>query len=422
LTERLPEFALCLILCLAPAAAGCRPSPVLVQTVYRPETDAADKDNETKLVDNRPEYPEQSDELFPMDMNPSSPDQRDRVRQNPLEGEGESEEEAPRISYDPAAGLDFRAQNRPESPSSSPGPAPDDAARTAPEPSEVYEPRDMSDSESSANDAAQALDGGAGTGGTGVRGHDFAPDTASEGRQIVDAYGASVVLPEKAERLAAAGEAAVMIQMLGGGGRLAAADRDFLSGTLTQAVFADEGISQTVSLWSDDGSTPMTDASFQSLLALRPQVCLEISGRRSFSDDQIAQMRRMEIAYVVLPPLNTSANLKLAVSVTGEILGDMSGAGGTDAPSLAQDYIAYYDSAVREIGAKVRRFTHNLIDFDNDKKVSGVRYLQDTSLTSVQGFYSLFITDCPTSPKRSASPEVTPKNPEIRLRQWVPFI
>ncbi len=362
--------------CLLVMLAGCRPSPALEQVVYKSDSEEVDYQNETKLIDNQDYHQEKDDYLSPRKVDQRSPDKRDRVKHDPLPGQEENDRQAPDISYDAGADSNYESQHKPEDSLSSDQDNPSAAGAAQNDEGSV-----------------QAADGGVGSGGTGRTGFDQYPSAEGE-RQIIDAYGVVVQLPEEVNLVAATGEAAAIVQMLGGSSRLAAANGNFINNPLVQSVFADEGINQVANLWPGNGAEPLTDNDFQKLLALEPEACIELSGQTAFSVEQITVLKEKGIAYVVLPPLNNSQNIRSTVRLVGELLGDKSQSGGLDAPRLAADYIAYYNAAIGEIGSKVKRFTYNLIDFDNDKKANGISYLTDTSLAGAHGCYSLFIADC----------------------------
>ncbi len=363
--------------CILMLLTSCRPSPTLEQVLYKTDSEVVDYQNENKLVDNLGHNQEKDNYIPPKDVDQQSPVERDRVKHNPLSGDEKDELSAPGISYDAGAEANFQSQDKPENFSSS----------------DIDNAEDTG-TEQSGEGKAQAADGGLGSGGTGLDGENqYATATAGE-RHLVNAFGEVVKLPKEVDLVAATGEAAVIVRMLGGGGRLVAANADFLDNQLVQDVFDYEGIKQVANLWPGNGASPLSETDFGTLLTLEPQACIELSGQTVFSEEQIARLKEQKIVYVVLPALSNSKNICSTVQLIGELLGDKSASGGTDAPKLASDYVSYYNATISEIGSKVKRFTYNLIDFDNDKKANGVSYLANTSLANVRGFYSLYISDC----------------------------
>lgn len=364
-----------LLCCAALLLPGCRPSPALEQVIYDQQAPEQDPDSQTKLVDNREEHQERDDSLSPKDLEEDSPDQRDRVHEDPVPGPAETETPAPDVRHDEDGTSGLSANTAPDLQ----GEEAQSGQEGAPAAQELP-----------AETPAQAApaDGGTGGGGTGTEGTGTVPVGGGAVRQVVNAYGAVVEVPENVETVAAVGEAALMVQMLGGPGRLTAADEGFLSDPLAAAVFADEAFDSAVPLWSGDGSGGISGEAFSSLLSLAPQACLELSGQHAFSEEQIAALAEAGIPYVVLPSLNTTAGLKQAVSLTGEILGDLNG---VDAPARAAAYLSWFEGVVDQVGSRVDRFTYNLIDFDNDKNAYGAKYLSDAKVANHSGHYTLFL-------------------------------
>lgn len=101
--------------------------------------------------------------------------------------------------------------------------------------------------------------------------------------------------------------------------------------------------------WDGDGSGAISAADFQTLLAKKPDVCFEISGENTFSQDQVAQLNAAGIAYVVLPKLDTYDHIKEAVTLVGTVMGDRSSDGGTNAPAIAQQYAAWVDKVKKMV-------------------------------------------------------------------------
>ena len=179
------------------------------------------------------------------------------------------------------------------------------------------------------------------TGGTGAEvAENIAGDEATF-KQVVDARGIAVNLPENVETVTAVGAAAQMVEMLAGDGRLIAADEKLLFSDLAMAAFEDHAAVQP--WWRDDGSDGISDIHFSALLEAKPDACLEISGENTFSNAQVAQLIDSGIAYVVLPDLSSHSNLTLAVTLVGEILGG-------NAADIADSYNAWVDRTVREAG------------------------------------------------------------------------
>lgn len=168
-------------------------------------------------------------------------------------------------------------------------------------------------------------------------------------KQVVDGSGQLREVPENVETVTAVGAAAQMVEMLGGAGRLLGSNRDLLDSPLAQAAFPDW--QQIQAWWPGDGESGIPDAAFAALLEAQPDVCLEISGAGTFSNSQAAQLAEHEIAYVVLPPLSSQENLKSAVSIVAQIMGENRDTGEA-AEAIARRYCDWADGVLQEVSGK----------------------------------------------------------------------
>ena len=333
---------------------ACRPSDALVDTVYT--MDAPDTEqNDTSYIDNSRDNQEENNDLSPEKTDKSSEDPRERERQDPVPGDEPDETAAPEIIQDDNAASDFDSSSGGETggdaeTESGETPPPGDGAITVPD--------NAQDGEHSQTVPVQ----------NGPR------------RQVENAYGELVDIPQDVESVTAVGEAALIVQMLGGGGRLAAVSASFTGEEFTGRIFADEAISETDALWRSIGDAPLSEESFQKLLQKAPQVCFEISGQRTFSDEQITRLAECGIGYVSLPALTSHSGIIRAVKIVGEVLGD---AGGVNARDRAAKYISYCDSVLKKISTN-GKFSPDGINYDTGG--------QDSSFSGGSGIYSLFIS------------------------------
>lgn len=307
--RRFIVFLLALLLCVPLSA--CRESPVLHEVLY--EQAAPEVDEEQEMLD--PEDEGEEDEQFENQPDDSAETERDSEadmgRNAPAQSDAGSSMD---VEYSPSSGHDWPSQDAPSG--SAQG---QEGSDPAGQPSEL-------------------------TGAEAVP--DTVPGEESQGKQIVDASGCTVTLPENVETVTAVRWAAQMVEMLGGSGRLAAADNEFLSSSLAQAAFSD--LKNVRSLWSGSGSSGISNAQFSALLELNPEVCFEISGENTFSSAQIQQLGEAGIAYVVLPALTSIDTLKQSVSLMAEILDTNSNTGASSA-SIAASYSAWVDGVVNDV-------------------------------------------------------------------------
>ncbi|MCD7864760.1 MAG: hypothetical protein LUG54_01815, partial [Clostridiales bacterium] len=214
-------------------------------------------------------------------------------------------------------------------------------------------------------------------------------DTEEPRKQIYDTDGNLIALPDSVSTIVAAGEAALITQMLGGEGVLLGSSSDFLGNTLVQSVFADEGIAEVASLWSGDGSSAMSDESFAQLLELNPDCVLEISGETNFSSDQETQLKEAQIYIVTLSALTSSNNIDAAVETVGQLLDDHA-VGDTTSVELAEEYVAYESDLVTEVQSRKGAFQFGLGTATGS---SFNAYFTNISKTISKGDYTMILYD-----------------------------
>ena len=152
--------------------------------------------------------------------------------------------------------------------------------------------------------------------------------------------------PRKVTTMAAFGQAAVIVQMIGGTGALAATDTETLSGDFAR-IFDTSNI---YNAWSDDG----TDASTMNIDAIiesGADTVLVYSGdyfTQSLSKADIKRLNKEGITQTVIYPMTNSGNIKRDVNVVAEMLAespDIQYAGQT--ANRAASYTAFHDRVVQ---------------------------------------------------------------------------
>lgn len=345
----------CPILICMLILGGCKASPALVEEVYTQQAQETKQDDK-QMEENKPDNKEQTEELAPVTKTEDSDDYRERNRDLSV--------------YDEKGSI--------EAPASEQITIRENIVTTTPAPDST---ESVSQSENSQNQEIQLE----------------VPEAvkAPVPKKKITVNGSYFTVPEKVDSVGAVGEAAVIVSMLGGSARLLAASEDYTADYLTQKAFFHDNI-KPETLWENDGSYGTDEDSFTRLLALAPKVVFEFSGENTFDEDQYISMQQADITCVTLPRLNTTDNIRQAVQIIGEVLGDRSGEDGSNAPERAREYITYMDSVLDAVGSKVKRATCNMVDYDNDKAVNGTRFLSggdnDTSSTSYSGKYSIFIS------------------------------
>lgn len=302
---------------LCAGLSACRESPVLQETLYLSAQEEVDEEQEE--LD--PEDEGEEDEQFENEEEEDADTQRGEEEDMGLTGQEEDASNAAGVEYSATSGHDWEAAGSDE-----------DAAQNGQGGADSPDSTQIEDSDGEAVSPENTADAEL--------------DTA---KQVVDGAGRTVTLPENVETVTAVRWAAQMVEMLGGSGRLLAADGDFTASALAKAAFSD--LSGVRTLWPGDGSQYISGGDFAALLALQPDVCFEISGDNTFSNSQIAQMQEAGIAYVVLPKLNSVANLETALSLMAQIL-DTNASTGESASDIAGAYSSWVDSVVSTVKSK----------------------------------------------------------------------
>ncbi len=152
--------------------------------------------------------------------------------------------------------------------------------------------------------------------------------------------------PPKVNRIAAYGDAAVIVQMVGGQGALVAADKTLLSSKFT-TVFSDEGASKIAKGWSDDGSAAKIDADAIIKSKADTILCFESDYQEDMSDADRKKLNKAGITFTVIPALTNTTYIKSAVTKVGEMLSeakDIGQAGNTE--KIVSDYEKFVDKLI----------------------------------------------------------------------------
>ena len=339
---RMILFLCTAVICAVLVLTGCKPSPAFVETVYDDRAEEEDESADVSSIDNSEDNSEEDTELPPQTLEDDTGDPRDREREDPTAGEEERDDTAP----EPEHNEDANPDDAPGTPSSSSEPA-KEADQTP------------SEEETTPADGESSGQSGEAAGTEKPDGPEIRPELV---RQVVDAAGRTVELPESVEHVTAVGEAAVIVEMLGGSERLSATSSSIASGLAGELIN-----SESEMLWSGDGSWPLSDEQFSRLLELNPQACFEISGQTTFTGDQLEEMETAGIAYVVLPSLNTDEGICLAVKLIGQVLGSD---GESDARERAEEYLEFHDRAISLVASRADPYRPDGIDYAGGYGVS----------------------------------------------------
>jgi ABC-type Fe3+-hydroxamate transport system substrate-binding protein len=316
------SLALLLAALLCAALGGCRESPVLQEVLYESAQEELDPDQEE--ID--PEDQGEEDEQLENQEREDADTQRQEETDLGLTGPQDDASQAAGVDYSATAKNDWQADG-----------AGDGSAQNG-----------EGEAPNTDSDLSQQTDE------EDVSPENTADASLSTAKQVVDGAGRTVTLPENVETVTAVGWAAQMVEMLGGSGRLAAADSALLSSPLAQTAFSD--LNGVQALWSGDGSAALSQRDFAALLALEPDVCFEVSGNNTFTNAQIAQLEEAGAAYVVLPKLNSLDNLNTSLNLLAQIL-DTNRTTGDSAASIASRYASWVSAAVSEVHSKTSALT-----------------------------------------------------------------
>lgn len=323
---------------------GCRPSPILEDILYT--ADASELDPDYQAVDNVEDEQDRGDRDDKKDdeaKRSHTDEKEDAGKSDPeggtdsdakevtLAGETESEGTADESSGEGAGEGDGRGSS---------GQGSDDSGDTSGTGSEG------SDDGSDTTDTDEE-DPDEKTDDTGEGNNVSVPSKADVPKKVVtDGDGIEQVIPEDVYTVTAVGPAASMIEMLGGAGRLLGSSESFTENSLAKTLFSDIGDIYT--WWEDTGENAISDEDFNELLQESPDVCFEISGQNTFTEEQVARLKELEIGYLVLPELSTTDDLKDAVTIVANALATNESTG-KNAKTIASNYKDWIDSISSEL-------------------------------------------------------------------------
>ncbi len=311
---------MCLALMLS--FSGCKYSPKLEELIQDRSSNRLHTQSSIEY-ENDEENEEETDDMTQQRQSEESERQQEEQQQLPTRGESSSAQTEEKARPAVSGGSSSTAKKKQ-----------DTTSRAA-----------AGSSTGSGGDASGTTENGTagtGTGGDGDQGYNIVPGGDSL-RQIVDASGAVVELPENISSAAAVGSVASLFYVTGSESVIKASSEDFTGNALVSSDLR----AGMQAVWSGDGSQVMSDASFQTLLNIKPEVCIEESGVSAFTDAQLEQLKAAGIAYVVFPALTSIDQLKQAVGLAAEMTGG-------SASSAASEYNDYVDKLVQEVSSRVK--------------------------------------------------------------------
>ena len=204
---------------------------------------------------------------------------------------------------------------------------------------------------SSSNTGDDPGENGESNGNTGDSNEGSLDNVSDSPAVMEDTAGNFTELPA-VDSIAAVGQAAVVVQMIGGAGALAAADSELLDSQFS-SVFADEGAADIVRAWTDGGSAAAVsmDAIAQSGAQL-----LIVEDRDFTANMPELERKKLNkmleektIQKVMYADLSNTTNLKSFVRKIGQSLRDSTTIGNKGkTEDIAEQYVSFHDTLVRD--------------------------------------------------------------------------
>ncbi len=294
-------LALILVLMCGVVFSGCRESSVLEQKIYT-EDATVDLENETKINNNDEQNEDEDETITSKQENEDSNKERNQSDTKAVQGDGNSTDSTAKKSYDSGANTSGQAKT-------------------------------------TTNGSTTGSD----TKSVGVNNSTGTTAGSSGDLEVVDENGETIEDDNTYDRIAATGAAGAFVEMLSGGGKLVASSASLTGNSQARSIFSN--LSNVQTLWDANGTSGMTDANFQALLAAAPDLCLYDSGGLTG-----AQVTQLEAAGITCYPMNFSGasdaqTYKDQVTAIGGFLGG-------DAVKKAADYCNWYDSILRKAESK----------------------------------------------------------------------
>lgn len=360
-------WLLMLVLVCSLTLTGCRPSPVLMQKIYTADATDIDQDLIQKQQDLSGEQDEEFHESQEVEEeNPNDYENTAGQQQEDASGDSSSKD----LNYNANADSKGEAntQNNPNPTAPHKQEESSTAETTPPETPEKTEETEKEEEtldiiegeeESEEEEETPKDDVEDDEGDSGEDSGDSKPK-----KEVTDGDGEVQEIPEDVQRVTAVGYAAALVEMLGGSGRLLACDRAFAYNSLAGSLCSDLSTGE-VSVWWEDGSEPIDDYSFDSLLAEKPEVCFEISGQDTFTGEQVDALKSAGISYMVLPKLTDSDKLVDAAYIIAECLEENHDSG-KSAKSIARKYEDWVKSVKSDVSTSNRLYSVYITEWRDD--------------------------------------------------------
>lgn len=305
-------------------ATGCRPSPILEQTIY---------------TDNASEVDTDQNQLDSSDTGTEDDQLKNKEKSDSDTLRGESDTKAVKDDSSDNSGTSAKVKYDSDSDKDSAGTTSENGGLET-----LGTESDDSGGSQGDNSGDQDSTGVADNSSTQKK-----ADTIT----VTDADGKEVTVPKSVKKVAAVGPVASMVEMLAGDGYLVGSSSDFVSNSLAKQIFSDVKEGDVATWWSGDGDSQMDNGSvngskFKALLKSGIQVVFTVSGYDSFSSKQETAMTNAGITIVPIDLCSSMTGLENSVTFMGKIIGG-------NAKTVANNYNNWIDSTVvSDVGSKTK--------------------------------------------------------------------
>ena len=326
----------CALLIAIGTLSGCKESDAIIERIYDQTSSNVDYDNPEKLYISDDESPDTNDSV---ETGADDDAQWEDVVEYDLPDSVGSEDVAPisKTEYreqTASTAVAPRAREGGETQQNDVGggtaPSTENAESTQPEWSDIP-PEPEPDPQ---NPPPQADNNGDNHGGNqgptnqqtgpeqGIKPVDPDDDTYL-GRVYDSTYGDLEDLPTNVSTIAATGELATIVQVVGGEGALVGSSADYLGNPAIQDVFANKGIANVAVLWDGDGE-PTSQSDAEAIIRANPDACVVYSGQLDADLERLILQNRPDMAVITLPKPTSAANIFVEFQTIGRLLSESS--------------------------------------------------------------------------------------------------
>lgn len=241
---------------------------------------------------------------------------------------------------------------------------------------------DKSDS-GATKDESESKDSGSGNSTGGDEGHGSSGDT-TKGAEY-DGTGTNTDLPHSG-KIAACGQYALIVEMLGGKGTLAAADDVWLNSVIGTSAFPNEGLETVTVGWQG------TSANLQAIVDSGAQVVLLERGTTYLSNSQMEQLMEAGVSVVHMPALGDvdtpHDDIVSAVTAVGEI---MRVATNGSSSNMASTYVSMVLNTLRDVENANGGTSYKVSDGNTSNRISSGGEDSGTPAAKIATYNTAFI-------------------------------